>query len=567
MKQIKQLLQLGMLLACGLLVSCSSDDELTNGNGTPLPDGEYPLMLTATMEGELTTRAAGKDTWTVGDVVGARIGIGTAGSYTIANASGALNATAPVYWQNTALATVTAWYPANARNNVNISNQSAGFAQFDYLKAEVPNSTYNQSNIALPFKHQMAKVRVTINSVNNTDLTNAEVRIFGRPSLSYSEGTVTSSAANAYIIPQPDGSNIYEALLVPQQMQGTKFISVKLNNGNTYSYTPASATDANLQANQLYSYAIDVDGVTTIDPSLSMPTLTAGTYIIDGTGKGPTTNRIVIDGNPTVILKNVNIAVEHTAIEIKKGSPIIIIDGESTVQNILLASTEANVTIQGESSNSSKLTVNSAYGEEIGHYGIPAGIGSIGYDGNGGTMSDVGNITIKNITLDVTGHQGAYNRNGGAAIGVGGGNLGSCGDITITDAVVHATGGWGAAAIGSGCIASGGQKVGNITITNTQIYATVTYSSGFGHYGAGIGLGGLAFADRIQSCGNITIISNESVATFFGAGRFKAVGSDSNTEFYKVGKASTTVHSDNQVWSGVTFNGTPLAGAGAVGYK
>jgi len=118
-----------------------------------------------------------------------------------------------------------------------------------------------------------------------------------------------------------------------------------------------------------------------------------------------------------------------------------------------------------------------------------------------------------------------------------------------------------------GAITSGGQKVGDITITNSQIYATVTYSSLYGGYGAGIGLGGRAFSDRIQSCGNITIISNESAATFFGTDRFKAVGHDSNTDFYKVGKASTTVHSDNQVWSGVTFNGTPLAGAGAVGYK
>ena len=478
MTPFKQLFKFSILLVCcGLLASCGNEDELTNPNGTPLPDGKYPLMLSATLEGELMTRAAGKDAWTGDEVIGARIGTGTAGSYEITNAAtGALTALTPAYWQNTAPATVTAWYPAYAQTNVDISNQSAGFAQFDFLKAEMPNSTYSQPVITLPFKHQMAKVRVTIVAANaETNLTGAEVRILGVPTLNYSAGTVTSSAANAYIIPQPDGTNVYEALLVPQQMQGTKFISIKLNNGNTYYYTPTSATDASLQANQLYTYTIDVDG-TILNPAQAMPTLTGtGTYVIDGTGKGQTTNPIVIDGSPTITFKNVDLKAE-TAVSIIGGSPILIFEETTSLESTgggkgaISLSDGASITIDGDG------TLNLARSGSTGdNWTVGATIGpAVG--------SNCGNINISNVTINIVGV--------GYAAGIGSSSNGSCGDIIITDATITITGNGGGAGIGTsyaGDTFGGDSSCGNIRILNSDI--NIAYGNFYAHHGAAIGCG------------------------------------------------------------------------------
>ena len=483
MTQIKQLLKLSLLLiCCGFLASCDNEDGLTNLNGTPLPDGEFPLMITATMEGELTTRAAGKDTWTLGDVIGARIGTGTAGSYEITDAAtGALTATAPAYWQSTAPATVTAWYPAAAQNNVDISDQSGGFAQFDFLKAEVPNSTYSQANIALPFEHQMAKVKVTVSSANTyTDLTGAEVRILGRPSLNYSDGTVTSSAANAYIIAQPDGVNIYEALLVPQQMAvGDKFISVKLSNGRETFYTITTATDADLQANKVHEYAIDVDGIVYIDPSQPIPTLTdEGAYIIDGTGKGQTTNPITIDGNPTVILKDVDLKA-GTAVSIIGGSPRLIIEGTTKLEStgagngVISSSNGAGIDISGNGT----LNLKSVVGYSTGFL-QPFFAGAIIGSASG---SSGGDINISDVTInivDIVPH----------AAGIGSGNNSSCGDIIIENATINIATAVGGAGIGTSYANGSCQSIcGDIQIKNSDI--EITYENFGAVQGAAIGCG------------------------------------------------------------------------------
>lgn len=53
-----------VMLICGVLASCSSEDEST----APLPDGKYPLQLTAEVA-QPQTRAGGKDAWTGGEEI------------------------------------------------------------------------------------------------------------------------------------------------------------------------------------------------------------------------------------------------------------------------------------------------------------------------------------------------------------------------------------------------------------------------------------------------------------------------------------------------------------------
>ena len=248
------------VLLCAGLASCSQDDIPGNPQGEPLPGGEYPLMLTASVDG-IRSRAAGKDAWTDGDEIGVRIGAdGAAGRYKL-NADGAVkeNVT-PVYWQNTASATVKAWYPYAAQTNISISDQSNGYAAYDFLTATAENQNY-QTSVTLNFEHQMAKVKYILqagNGITADELATATVSIYGYTQVSFLQG-VLSGSGDGWIAPSVSTSATEgEALLVPQNMAGKSFIRVTIN-GLSHVYTPKAGENVgNLEAGKAYTYTITV---------------------------------------------------------------------------------------------------------------------------------------------------------------------------------------------------------------------------------------------------------------------------------------------------------------------
>lgn len=234
--------------------SCSQDDMPQTG-GTPLPEGEYPLTLTARVDG-MNTRATGKDAWVDGDKIGVRIGTDDAtGCYELNPADGTVKKViTPVYWQNTVSSTVTAWYPYEKKIDVSISDQSTGFAEYDFLTATAENQTYG-STVSLNFKHQMAKVSYTLkkgDGITDENLEGATVQIAGCTKASFSEGELTG-ADDGWITPASDR----EALLVPQDMTGKPFIKVSIN-GKDFTYTPPTEPAGNLKAGCRYTYTITV---------------------------------------------------------------------------------------------------------------------------------------------------------------------------------------------------------------------------------------------------------------------------------------------------------------------
>lgn len=248
------------VLLCAGLASCSQDDIPGNPQGEPLPGGEYPLMLTASVDG-IRSRAAGKDAWTDGDEIGVRIGAdGAAGRYKL-NADGAeKEAVTPVYWQNTASATVKAWYPYAAQTNISISDQSNGYAAYDFLTATAENQNY-QTSVTLNFKHQMAKVKYILqagNGITADELATATVSIYGYTQVSFLQG-VLSGSGDGWIAPSVSASATEgEALLVPQNMAGKSFIRVTIN-GLSHVYTPKAGENVgNLVAGNSYTYTITV---------------------------------------------------------------------------------------------------------------------------------------------------------------------------------------------------------------------------------------------------------------------------------------------------------------------
>lgn len=246
---VRTAILLSLILAT---TSCSQDEALTGG--TPLPDDEYPLMLTASVDG-MNTRAAGKDGWTDGDEIGVRIGTGDAAGRYKLTADGAVKETVtPVYWQNTAPATVTAWYPYESTREKDISDQSGGFAAIDFLTATADGQDYT-SPVTLEFKHQMAKVSYTLvkgDGITDEELKGATVQIAGFTQASFSHGTLTGGT-DGWITPTSDK----DVLLVPQDMTGKPFIKVDIN-GKAFIYTPSTETDGKLQAGCYTTYTITV---------------------------------------------------------------------------------------------------------------------------------------------------------------------------------------------------------------------------------------------------------------------------------------------------------------------
>ena len=259
-----------MLLSAGL-ASCSQDD-MPQAGGTPLPDGEYPLTLTARVDG-MNTRATGKDAWVDGDKIGVRIGTDDAtGCYKLNSDGSMKNVITSVYWQSIAPATVTAWYPYTPQDGVNISNQKDGFADFDFLTATATDQSY-KSPVSLKFKHQMAKVSYTLQAgdgITEDDLKGAAVQIAGCTKASFSEGELTG-ADDGWITPASDK----DALLVPQNMTNRPFIKVSIN-GNDFIYTPGEGA-ANLQSGTHYIYTITVKA-----DSIEVTAVTGGSWTDGG---------------------------------------------------------------------------------------------------------------------------------------------------------------------------------------------------------------------------------------------------------------------------------------------
>lgn len=165
-------LPLHILSAATILLfaaTACTQDELADE--TRLPEGQYPLeiaRITLSVEGgeaqpwgapQTRVSENGDGTgsvwdWNGTEMIGVQLG-GETTTYTL-NADKTLSTDAPLYWQNTQTATVTAWYPATG-GTLDLGDQSQSLA---YLLYGSGTGNY-QTPVMLTFAHQLAKVRVT----------------------------------------------------------------------------------------------------------------------------------------------------------------------------------------------------------------------------------------------------------------------------------------------------------------------------------------------------------------------------------------------------------------------
>lgn len=266
------------------LTACTEDVADDNS----LPDGRYPMTFTTTVQGLTQTRATVDNTWAGTEEVAVMAG-NTVKKYMAAK-GGALapdGADNQLYWTSKTM-TVQAWhsdtYSDTRPEKFTVQpdqNNGTGYQQSDMLYAIASVSYSGGSSASLEFKHLPAKVVVNLkadtqNGITEEEVKNATVTLVNQALTSGvitvdEEGkncTVAQAASGSEgIIPQKSGQTAsgyqqtVQALVVPQQMQGRKFIKVTTGAdaaARVYYYIPTTEADGKLEAGYQYTYNITV---------------------------------------------------------------------------------------------------------------------------------------------------------------------------------------------------------------------------------------------------------------------------------------------------------------------
>ena len=231
-----------ILAATALLLAACTQDELAE-QGNALPEGEYPLELTATgMQAVATpsTRGTIDGDWEGVQNIAVQVGNETK-EYTLIPSGDYKTATLtsdnPFYWTSTdETKTVEAWYPCESTTLpetwVVPADQSAGMpTDKDFLYAKQTISFSDRNEAGLTFEHCLAKVVINIQQSDYLDsydgelsvqltglLTTGEVTHYADNILIQGDNSTGGTSITPYRLDTPaDGAFAsYEALVIPQ---------------------------------------------------------------------------------------------------------------------------------------------------------------------------------------------------------------------------------------------------------------------------------------------------------------------------------------------------------------
>ena len=426
-------------LVAALLLSACSQEEL-GGQGTALPEGEYPLRigsvsLTAEVSEQPWTRVSENPTdgmssvWTHDDKIGVRIGDDEeTGIYVVKlDAEGTVMEVVPekpVYWKDKQPATITAWYPV--KEELDFTHQDQGLT---YLLQATGDGNYQSTPINLNFTHKLAKVRVKLEGTKADEVTAVTVRSY--PTSTHSHGTLDSQdrSLTPQYVPMREatynGVKYWEANLRPGYLDANNSFQVANADGVRVQVTQDRV---DIKAGHVHTVTIRVGEAKPVTTDISDD----GTYIVSETRTEPVN---ITGGSPTIYLKDANINVsDGPAINITNGNPIIRVFGEN---NTITSSNSAGIYV----ASGSTVTIKGYNEKDVlkitGNQGC-SGIGGYIIDDADTDYSSCGDITIENITLYA--YNNAGTSGGTCAPGIGSINGDDCGKITINNATIHAYG-------------------------------------------------------------------------------------------------------------------------------
>ena len=281
-----------------LLLAACTQDELTDD--TRLPEGQYPLQIAAVTLGveggeaqpwgapQTRVSENGDGTgsvwdWNGTEMIGVQLG-GETTTYTL-NADKTLSTDAPLYWQNTQTATVTAWYPATD-GTLDLGDQSQSLA---YLLGGSGTGDY-QTPVTLTFAHRLAKVRVTPTGDALGEV--QSLQLYTYTQCTYEKGTVVQGSQEGWIEMKKceyteNGNAItcWEANVVP----GYEITKLMANNDNKERDLSSAITP---EAGSYYNITLDKDKGYTDDGQ--------GNYTVTSAEGLKNIAKLVNDGNTDI---------------------------------------------------------------------------------------------------------------------------------------------------------------------------------------------------------------------------------------------------------------------------
>ena len=186
-----------------------------------------------------------------------------------AGADGTLTNTGETVYYGNETATITAYHPYNAKwaetshaFSVNTDQSTnEGYLNSDLLWATA-SATKTETPVALTFMHKLAKINVTLQSTDITDLSNATISICGTNiATNFNPTTGELSAATANVQEIKAGvttTGVYtaSAIVIPQTISsGTKLIKVSLGS-KTFYYTLTANKE--LKSGYSHNYTLTV---------------------------------------------------------------------------------------------------------------------------------------------------------------------------------------------------------------------------------------------------------------------------------------------------------------------
>ena len=213
-----------LIISLIIIASCTQSGIMEEG--TELPEGKYPLVISSVTISEDGGRPRGAKVvedeesgnsvweWNGSEQISVNLGYDTA-LYTL-NPENILSSDT-LYWP-APTADIIAWYPID--KTVDLRNQSGGLAYV--MQGTVKDASFTQP-VSLTFDHQLAKVRVELIGTRAVDVTSVEV--YGYTSCTNTEGTVsTDGAGQDWITMHKVNDTTYEANVVPGTISLNSFI-------------------------------------------------------------------------------------------------------------------------------------------------------------------------------------------------------------------------------------------------------------------------------------------------------------------------------------------------------
>ncbi len=453
-----------------LLLAACTQDELTDD--TRLPEGQYPLQIAAvtlSVEGgeaqpwgapQTRVSENGDGTgsvwdWNGTEMIGVQLG-GETTTYTL-NADKTLSTDAPLYWQNTQTATVTAWYPATD-GTLNLGDQSQNLA---YLLSGTGTGNY-QNPVELTFTHQLAKVRVTpSNDIADDEVTSLQIYTYTQ--CTHNQGNDVQGTQEDWIEMKEceyNGQTCWEANVVP----GKEITKLRANGTEERNLSAA----INPKAGKFYNITLKKD--------LGYTEVSEGNYTVDNE-KGLRNLAKLVNSNGGKTPINITLTGDITLTE--EWTPIGNFENRYTG------------TFDGGGHTITGLTVNQ---KERGNVGL------IGYLGSGGKVQ---NLTLENVNLNGNLYVGGvvgYSNNGTVTACTASGSINGkeyVGGIVGSNYLGTVT-----ACYNTSSTVNGSYLVGGVVGQNNKGIVTACYNASGSIYGEGTvgGVVGDNYTSTVTAC-------------------------------------------------------------------